>query len=65
MLYLGNNPTVIENALKKRNVWTPLSAEKDLLSACFVWKQLNLASNIYADFEDVLKCYPNRHVFFF
>ena len=50
VLYPGNNPTVIENALKKRNVWTPLTPDKELLSACFVWKQLNLASNIYADF---------------
>ena len=24
----GNNPTVIENALKKRNVWLPLCPDK-------------------------------------
>jgi hypothetical protein len=24
----GNNPTVIENALKKRNVWQSMSADK-------------------------------------
>lgn len=46
----GNNPTVIENALKKRNVWQPLSAEKDLLSASFLWKQLNYSSKVYDDF---------------
>lgn len=58
----GNNPTVIENALKKRNVWQALSPDKDLLSASFLWKQLNYSSKVYDDFEEVLKCYPNRHV---
>lgn len=58
----GNNPAVIENALKKRNVWQSLSAEKDLLSASFLWKQLNYSSKVYDDFEEVLKCYPGRHV---
>lgn len=62
IVYPGNNPTLIENALKKRGVWHPLSPERDLLSASLVWKQLNLAANIYGDFEDVLKCYPNKHV---
>jgi hypothetical protein len=58
----GNNPAVIENALKKRNVWQALSPDKDLLSASFLWKQLNYSSKVYDDFEEVLKCYPNRHV---
>lgn len=43
----GNNPTVIENALKKRNVWQPMNPEKDLLSASFLWRQLNYSSKVY------------------
>lgn len=58
----GNNPTVIENALKKRNVWQSLNPDKELLSASFLWKQLNYSSKVYEDFEEVLKCYPNKHV---
>jgi len=58
----GNNPTVIENALKKRNVWQSLNPEKELLSASFLWKQLNYNSKVYEDFEEVLKCYPSKHV---
>lgn len=50
VVYPGNNPTLIENALKKREIWHPLTPEKDLLSASFVWKQLNLATNLYSDF---------------
>ncbi len=46
----GNNPTVIENALKKRNVWQSISPDKDLLSACFLWKQLNYSAKVYEDF---------------
>ena len=65
IVYPGNNSSLIESALKKRNIWHPLAPEKDLLSAALVWKQLNLASNLYGDFEDVLKCYPQRHVFTF
>jgi hypothetical protein len=58
----GNNPAVIENALKKRNVWQSLNPDKELLSACLLWKQLNYSSKVYEDFEEVLKCYPNKHV---
>jgi hypothetical protein len=43
----GNNSTAIENALKKRNVWQSLSADKELLSASFLWKQLNYSSKIH------------------
>ena len=43
----GNNSTAIENALKKRNVWQSLSADKDLLSASFLWKQLNYSTKVY------------------
>lgn len=60
----GNNSTAIETALKKRNVWAPLSAEKELLSASFLWRQLNYSAKVYEDFEEVLKAYPNRHVLF-
>ena len=63
VVYPGNNHTLIENALKKRGIWHSLAPEKDLLSAALVWKQLNLSSNIYGDFEEVLKCYPHRHVY--
>jgi hypothetical protein len=45
----GNNPTAIENALKKRNVWQALSPDRDLLSASFLWKQLNHSPKIYDD----------------
>jgi len=65
ILSQGNNHLAIEQALKKRGVWTPLSAEKDFLSACFLWRQLNYSPKVYADFEEVLKCYPNRHVKYF
>jgi hypothetical protein len=43
----GNNSTAIETALKKRNVWQALSAEKDLLSASFLWRQLNCSAKVY------------------
>jgi hypothetical protein len=43
----GNNSTAIENALKKRNDWQSLSADKDLLSASFLWKQLNYSTKVY------------------
>ena len=42
-------------------MWTPLT-EKDLLSACFVWKQQNLAPRLYEDYEEIVKYYPSRHV---
>lgn len=58
----GNNSTAIENALKKRNIWQALSADKELLSASFLWRQLNYSAKVYEDFEEVLKAYPARHV---
>lgn len=47
----GNNSTAIENALKKRNVWQSLSPDKELLSASFLWRQLNYSGKVYDDFE--------------
>lgn len=58
----GNNSTAIEIALKKRNVWQALSPDKELLSASFLWRQLNYSPKVYDDFEEVLKAYPSRHV---
>jgi hypothetical protein len=58
----GNNPAAIENALKKRNIWQSLSQEKELLSASFLWRQLNYSSKVYDDFEQMMKTNPNRPV---
>ena len=51
IVYPGNNPTVIENALKKRKVWHPVNPDKDILQAQFLWKNLNFTGKVYSDFD--------------
>jgi hypothetical protein len=51
IVWPGNNPTVIENALKKRNVWQAMNPDKDILNASFLWKQLNYSPKVYSEFE--------------
>lgn len=62
VVYPGNNPAVIENALKKRNVWQVLPPDRDILNASFLWKQLNYSNKTYDDFEELLKLLPAKHV---
>lgn len=54
VLYQGNNPTVIQDALALRKVWVQIPAEK-ILSANFVWKPLNFSSTLYNDLDEILR----------
>ena len=65
MVYTGNNPQVIENALKKRNCWAPVPNDKYPLQAHLLWKNLNFPPKFYSEAEELLKINPNRSVSFF
>ena len=51
VVYPGNNPTAIENALKKRNIWRQLSQDKQHINAHVLWKNLNFSPKIYLEAE--------------
>lgn len=46
VLYPGNNPAVIQEALAKRKVWSQIPVER-ILNANFIWKPLNFPSTLY------------------
>lgn len=61
VLYGGNNPAVIQEALAKRKVWSQIPQEK-LLLANFIWKPLNYASTVYENFNEIMRYDKNRSV---
>lgn len=50
VLYPGNNPTVIQEALARRKNWQQVPYDKILL-AHLVWKPLNFPSSLYESFS--------------
>jgi hypothetical protein len=62
VVYPGNNPTVIEQALKKRGNWHSIPHDKDILAACLLWKNLNFVPRVLNEFEELLKFSPSRTV---
>lgn len=50
VLFPGNYPSVIQEALTRRNCWVQIPHDK-ILSANFAWKPLNYASTLYDSFE--------------
>ncbi len=46
VLYPGNNPLVIQDALQRRKVWSALPPEK-ISWANLVWKPLNYPHSVY------------------
>ena len=61
VLFPGNYPSVIQEALTRRNCWVQIPHEK-ILSANFSWKPLNYPSNLYDNFEELLRYDKDRNV---
>lgn len=61
VLYPGNNPTVIQQALSKRKNWSQIPYDK-ILQANLIWKPLNFASTLYENFSEIMRYDKNRNV---
>jgi hypothetical protein len=61
VVFPGNNPKVIQEALLKRNVWSAIPQDK-LLMSNFIWKPLNFTSSFYQDIDEVLSIHRHKNV---
>lgn len=61
VLYSGNNPSVIQEALAKRKVWTQVTNDKIML-ANLIWKPLNFPASLYESFNEIIRYDKNRNV---
>lgn len=61
VLYQGNNPTAIQEALVARRVWTQISTEK-IQSANFIWKPLGFVDTLYDELDEILRYDKEHHV---
>ena len=61
VLHPGNNPSVIQEALTRRKVWTQVSYDK-IMQANLIWKPLNFPSSLYDSFNEIIRYDKNRNI---
>ena len=61
VLYQGNNPTAIQEALVARRVWTQISTERQH-DANFIWKPLGFVDTLYDELDELLRYNKEHHV---
>ena len=49
VVFPGNNPKVIEMALKARNAWQLIPHDKEIIYASLIWKNLNFTHKTLSD----------------
>lgn len=61
VLYPGNHPAVIQEALNRRNCWAQIPHDK-ILTANFSWKPLNYPTQLYDSFDELMRFDKDRVV---